>query len=103
MRRSIGIGAALLLGVLAAGQVRAVDGNEALDYRGGAKGRVIFDGRTHAAKGLACNACHSALFATRRTGLITMGDHGTGAKCFACHDGTQAFNACTACHRSPGN
>jgi c(7)-type cytochrome triheme protein len=103
--RAIGaaLAAALLLGAMSGASVHAVDGNNALTYRGGPQGRVIFDGRTHAAKGLACNSCHSALFPTQRTGLITMGDHTTGTKCFACHDGTKAFNDCASCHRNPSN
>lgn len=90
---------ALVLGILFAGQAGAVDGDNALTYRGGAQGRVIFDGRTHASKGLVCSSCHSALFATAKTGLITMGDHGTDKSCFACHNGKQAFDVCTDCHR----
>jgi c(7)-type cytochrome triheme protein len=95
--------AALAIGVLAASDGLAVDGDNTLSYRGGAQGRVIFDGRTHAAKGLACGACHSKLFPTQKTGLITMGDHGTDGKCFACHNGQRASATCTDCHRSPSN
>jgi c(7)-type cytochrome triheme protein len=95
--------AALVAGLSYAGPGFAVDGNNALSYRGGAQGRVIFDGRTHAAKGLVCTSCHSALFPTQRTGLITMQDHSTQTKCWACHDGTKASSTCTACHRSPSN
>lgn len=90
---------ALALGTMCAGHALAVDGINALTYRGGAQGRVIFDGRTHAAKGLVCSNCHSALFATAKRGLITMGDHGTDKSCFACHNGKQAFDICTDCHR----
>ena len=87
-------------GAMFAGQALAVDGTRALTYRGGAQGRVIFDGRTHAAKGLVCTSCHSALFDTQKRGLITMSDHGTDRKCFACHNGKQAFYVCTDCHRN---
>ena len=97
------LAAALVVGLTFGGQGLAVDGNNALNYRGGAQGRVIFDGRTHAAKGLACNSCHSALFPTQRTGLITLQDHSTKTKCWACHDGTQAFSTCASCHRGPSN
>jgi c(7)-type cytochrome triheme protein len=82
------------------GPVHAVDANSSINYRGGAQGRVVFDGRTHGAKGLACTACHNALFPMQRTGLINMADHTSGQKCFACHNGTQAFNTCTSCHRN---
>jgi phosphate transport system substrate-binding protein len=97
------LAAALVFGLTLAAPVLAVDGNNTLSYRGGAQGRVIFDGRTHAAKGLACNSCHSALFPTQRTGLITLQDHSMKTKCWACHDGTQAFSTCASCHRGPSN
>lgn len=87
------------LGAIFAGEAMAVDGTRELTYRGGAQGRVIFDGRTHAAKGLVCTSCHSKLFPMQRTGLITMSDHGTDQKCFACHNGRQAFDTCDSCHR----
>jgi phosphate transport system substrate-binding protein len=96
------LGAAVAL-VMAGTQVVAADGNNALNYRGGAQGRVIFDGRTHAAKGFSCNTCHDRLFPTRRTGLIAFEDHGTNIKCFACHNGVKASNICTDCHRQPSN
>lgn len=76
---------------------------EALVYRGGAQGKVIFDGRIHAGKGLNCSACHSGLFATQRAGRITLADHNTDTKCFACHNGTRVFNTCTSCHRNVPN
>jgi phosphate transport system substrate-binding protein len=62
---------------------------------------VIFDGRTHASAGLACQACHTApaLFPMRKQALITMADHGEPRACFACHDGRQAFHDCEKCHR----
>jgi c(7)-type cytochrome triheme protein len=99
---ALAIAAALAVAAAAASDVLAVDGNNALGYRGGAQGRVIFDGRTHAAKGLACGACHTKLFPTRKTGLITFADHGSDGKCFACHNGRQT-STCTDCHRSPSN
>jgi len=76
---------------------------DTLVYRGGAQGKVVFDGRVHAAKGLTCSSCHSALFATQRAGRITMAEHGTEKACFACHNGTRAFNECGACHRQVPN
>jgi thiosulfate reductase cytochrome b subunit len=72
---------------------------DTLVYRGGAQGKVVFDGRLHAAQGLNCSACHSSLFATQRIGRITMAEHGTNKACFACHDGKRAFDTCGSCHR----
>jgi phosphate transport system substrate-binding protein len=64
------------------------------------QGRVVFDGRLHASKGLACNDCHAAaIFATKKQALMSMDDHGSARACWACHDGRRAFDACTGCHR----
>jgi phosphate transport system substrate-binding protein len=76
---------------------------DTLVYRGGAQGKVVFDGRMHAAQGLHCSACHSALFATQRTGRISMADHATDKACFGCHDGKRAFATCASCHRGVPN
>ena len=76
---------------------------DTLIYRGGAQGKVVFDGQVHAAKGLTCSTCHSALFATQRTGRITMADHGADKACFACHNGKRAFDTCASCHRQVPN
>jgi phosphate transport system substrate-binding protein len=96
---ALALAVALALGTIFAGPAAAIDGTNALTYRGGTQGRVIFDGRTHAAKGLVCTNCHSALFDTARRGLITMSDHGTDKKCWSCHNGKQAFDKCDDCHR----
>lgn len=67
--------------------VSATDGNTTLVYRGGSRGKVLFDGRIHAAQGITCNTCHAALFDTHKSGLITEADHDGQGKCFACHGG----------------
>ncbi len=92
---------ALLLGaLLAAGAARATPGAAPpIRYRGGGEGRVVFDGRLHAAKGFSCRDCHDTLFATRKRGLISAADHRDGKACFACHDGERAFADCAGCHR----
>jgi phosphate transport system substrate-binding protein len=74
---------------------------ERLIYGGAGQGKVVFDGQVHAAKGMVCQDCHAGLFATRKKALITMDDHGTDTKCFGCHDGKRASNACIDCHRDP--
>jgi c(7)-type cytochrome triheme protein len=99
----VAVAAAALVFTVQLGPVQAVDADSSIDYRGGAQGRVIFDGRTHAAAGLVCTACHTALFPMQRTGLINMADHTSGQKCFGCHNGTQVFNTCTSCHRGVPN
>lgn len=95
------LGWALLLAVAVAGTALATGGGKVLMYGGGGQGKVIFDGRTHAAAGLACRDCHTApaLFPTRKQALITMADHAEPKACFACHNGNRAFADCAKCHR----
>ena len=76
------------------------------NYRGGGQGRVTFDHGTHAAKGYECVDCHTRLpstgtqlFQTQKQGLISVADHSSDRKCFACHNGKIAFTTCNECHR----
>jgi len=99
----------------------AADGHlPTLSYRGGSQGKVIFDHQVHASVGFRCVDCHTdfagtsrILFTTRKQGLISLKDHSTGTRCFACHNGEGvttdrkgtfiqgkgAFNECKRCHR----
>jgi thiosulfate reductase cytochrome b subunit len=77
-----------------------------LIYRGAGQGRVVFDGRAHLAKGFRCADCHTEyagtrrqLFETRKSGRISLADHDTDTRCFACHNGKVAFAECSRCHR----
>jgi len=79
--------------------VMAVDSSREITYDNGGMGKVVFHGKTHADKGLSCNDCHSGLFSMKKEVKITMADHTSGKFCFACHNGTKAFNACTQCHQ----
>jgi phosphate transport system substrate-binding protein len=72
---------------------------KALIYGGAGEGKVIFDHKTHASKGMVCNNCHAAIFDTQKKALITMQDHTSDKKCFVCHNGEKAFNECAKCHR----
>ena len=108
-----------LLLCLGPGPVEAGGRLPSLRYRGGAEGPVMFDHQLHASKGFRCNDCHTdfartgtQLFPTRKQGLITLADHRTATKCFACHDGKGAieeakspfydgkgaFDDCRRCH-----
>lgn len=87
----------LTLAALCGGAFATSD--KALLYGGAGQGKVIFDGRLHASKGLRCNDCHSDIFATNKKALITMDNHGESVACFVCHDGVKAFNDCESCHR----
>lgn len=95
--RAWGLGILLVM-ALAAG-AGATGGGRIIAYGGSGEGKVIFDGRTHAAAGLRCDDCHPALFQTRMRALIGREDHGTDTACFACHNGRKAFAECSGCHR----
>lgn len=101
----LALAALLALGaLLAVPAASATDGNTTLVYRGGSRGKVLFDGRIHAAQGITCNTCHAALFDTRKSGLITEADHDGQGQCFACHGGDKpgmpkATSNCKDCHR----
>jgi phosphate transport system substrate-binding protein len=88
----------LLVMALTAG-AGATGGGRIIAYGGGGEGKVIFDGRTHAAAGLRCGDCHPVLFQTRKLALIALEDHGTDRACFSCHNGKKAFADCAGCHR----
>ena len=117
MRFQVSIGLALaaaLLLCLPPGAASAGGRLPTLSYRGGGRGKVVFDHQLHASKGFRCNDCHTdfagtgkQLFATRKRGLITLADHTAGTKCFACHNGGgapvgRAPNDCDHCHRKIG-
>ncbi|HMK60243.1 MAG TPA: c(7)-type cytochrome triheme domain-containing protein [Dissulfurispiraceae bacterium] len=66
-------------------------------------GKVVFDGKIHADKGLKCKDCHAKLFKMKKgVAKITQADHKKSKLCFACHNGKKAFaaaNNCTKCHK----
>jgi c(7)-type cytochrome triheme protein len=101
--------AALLLYPLP-GPVEAGGRLPALSYRGGGQGKVIFDHQQHASKGLLCNGCHTdfpgdgkAAFCSAETRAHHLCRAQTGTKCFACHNGKGAFDACDRCHYKIGS
>jgi hypothetical protein len=126
MRFQASIGLALMAALLFCfdpGGVAAGGRIHTLNYRGGGHGKVVFDHQLHASKGFRCVDCHTdfagtgkILFATRKQGLITVADHTSGTKCFACHNhdsvpaerrgadytGKGSFDDCDRCHRKTG-
>ncbi|MDR3579249.1 MAG: cytochrome c3 family protein [Oryzomonas sp.] len=94
-----GITCVIILAVGALGSVVFATSDKALLYGGAGQGRVIFDGRLHASRGLVCKDCHSDIFETKKKALITMDDHFRPVACFTCHDGSKVFNDCEKCHR----
>ena len=87
------------------GSAMAVPPGQKVEYAGGALGKVTFDGKAHADKGLKCDACHPKTFPMKKgTEKITMAAINKGESCGICHNGTKAPKAsdpkaCTTCHK----
>ena len=83
----------------------AVPAGKTVEFDGKGAGKVVFDGKIHADKGLKCADCHqSGLFKMKKGGeVLTMKDMEAGKNCGACHNGTKAFGVkdaatCAKCH-----
>ena len=93
------------IAVMFIGSAMAVNPGKTVEYAGGAQGKVVFDGKTHADKGLKCNDCHTKIFQMKKGSFkMTKEDHGTDKGCGACHDGKKAFSQkdeadCGKCHK----
>jgi c(7)-type cytochrome triheme protein len=98
--------AALMLSV---GNVMAVPPGKTVEFSS-PMGKVTFDGKAHADKGLKCADCHTKpkLFEMKKGGdKITMAAMNEGKFCGTCHDGTKAFSVkaptdCVKCHKKGG-
>ena len=84
----------------------AVPAGKTVEFDGKGAGKVVFDGKMHADKGLKCADCHqSGLFKMKKGGdVITMKDMEAGKFCGGCHNGTKAFGvkdaaSCAKCHK----
>ena len=93
---------AALCAIVFTAQALAVPDGEELTFEGGPK-PVIFSGKVHADKGLACKDCHTGLFKKEKgNAKIAFEDHGAGKQyCFACHNGAKSFatkDNCAKCH-----
>jgi c(7)-type cytochrome triheme protein len=82
----------------------AIQEEKIAEFGGGNIGKVIFDGKKHKDAGYHCMNCHDRLFKMKK-GLsrIIYAHHAEGKEyCFACHNGTTAFDAggnCYLCHK----
>lgn len=93
--------------VFSIGSVMAVPAGKTVEFAGGDAGKVVFDGKVHADKGLKCAGCHSEpkhFEMKKGAAKITMADINSGKFCGACHDGKTAFKAgdpanCAKCHK----
>ena len=102
--RSLQFFLTLIITVAFAGSGFAVSSGKTIDYAGGSAGKVIFDGKIHADKGLKCGDCHPKIFPMKKGTNMTMTDINEGKYCGACHNGQQAFKTndpgnCQKCHK----
>ena len=83
----------------------AVPTGKTVEFDGKGSGKVVFDGKIHADKGLKCADCHPANFKMKKgVDVITMKDMEAGKNCGVCHNGTKAFEvkspaSCAKCHK----
>jgi c(7)-type cytochrome triheme protein len=84
----------------------AVPAGKTVEFDGKGAGKVVFDGKIHADKGLKCADCHqSGLFKMKKGAeVITMKAINDGKFCGGCHNGAKAFSAkdaasCAKCHK----
>ncbi|MBF0327945.1 MAG: cytochrome C [Nitrospirae bacterium] len=98
----------LFIGITAicitASSVQAVPPGKIIDWKS-PMGRVVFDGKKHADKGLECGRCHPAIFEQKKgADNFRMTDIKIRKFCGECHNGTDAFSAteghnCKRCHK----
>jgi len=94
----------IMIAVMFVGSAMAVPPGKTVDYEGGGMGKVVFDGKAHADKGLKCNDCHTKIFKMKKGDKITMADMNAGKNCGTCHNGEKAFKSsdhanCAKCHK----
>ncbi len=87
------------------GSAIAVPPGKTVEYPGGDAGKIVFDGKFHADKGLKCIECHTKIFPMKK-GQITMkmAEINEGKYCGVCHNGTKSFKTsekdnCAKCHK----
>lgn len=99
--RKLAILVTLLAALAFIGSALAVPPGKTVEFAGGAMGKVVFDGKAHADKGLKCMDCHPKLFEMKRAAKVAA-PHKAGEACFSCHDGSKAFDFkgdCAKCHK----
>jgi len=93
----------LIVALAFVGSAFAVGPGKTVDFAGGSAGKVVFDGKAHADKGLKCGECHTKIFPMKK-GPLTMADMDAGKSCGTCHNGEKAFATkdkanCAKCHK----
>jgi c(7)-type cytochrome triheme protein len=95
---------AIMITFVMAASAIAVPSGKTVEFDGKGGGKVVFDGKIHAAKAK-CADCHTKLFPYKKgTVVLSMKDMNEGKNCGACHDGTKAFStkdaaSCAKCHK----
>jgi len=92
---------------LSIGNVMAVPAGKTVEFAS-PRGKVIFDGKAHADKGLKCADCHTSpkLFQMKKgADKMSMAAMNEGKFCGTCHDGKKAFSvkapaSCVKCHQT---
>ena len=84
----------------------AVPAGKTVELDGKGAGKVVFDGKVHAAKGLKCADCHPGVFKMKKgVEVHTMKDMEAGKNCGVCHKeggkafGVKAADTCAKCHK----
>jgi c(7)-type cytochrome triheme protein len=93
--------------ILSIGNVMAVPPGKTVEFSS-PPGKVTFDGKAHADKGLKCPDCHTTpkLFEMKKGGAkVTMAAMNEGKSCGSCHNGKRAFSVktqadCAKCHKT---
>lgn len=94
---------ALVLSMVAA-SAYAVSSGKTVEWDA-SMGKVTFDGKVHADKGLKCVDCHSKIFKMKKgSAEMKMADINAGKFCGECHNGSKAFDVkkpenCSKCHK----
>jgi c(7)-type cytochrome triheme protein len=75
-----------------------------IEYTASKEGKVTFDGKMHADKGLKCPDCHTKIWPMKKGASMKMADMEQGKYCGTCHDGKKAFAVkdkanCSKCHK----
>ncbi len=93
----------LIVALAFVGSAFAVGPGKTVEWPG-TMGKVTFDGKVHADKGLKCGDCHTKIFPMKKGTKLTMADLNSGKYCGECHNGTKAFATkdaanCSKCHK----
>jgi c(7)-type cytochrome triheme protein len=95
---------AILAAMAFAGSALAVPSGKSVEWST-PSGKVIFDGKVHADKGLKCGDCHTKIFKMKKgADEMTMAEINSGKFCGECHNGEKAFKTsdpanCARCHK----